>query len=61
MQPAVVNRYKYLNHVLSVTLTVGGKGKTKTTDMEEMVSLMKLVLYCVDKVARFSLSKEVCI
>jgi hypothetical protein len=39
---------------------VAGKGKTKTTDMENMKPLMQLVFYVVDKVARVSLSKEVC-
>ncbi|XP_060598185.1 PAT complex subunit CCDC47-like [Ruditapes philippinarum] len=37
---------------------VAGKGKTKTTDMENMKPLMQLVFYVVDKVARVSLSKE---
>ncbi|XP_053374444.1 PAT complex subunit CCDC47-like [Mercenaria mercenaria] len=37
---------------------VAGKGKTKTSDMENMKPLMQLVFYCIDKVARISLSKE---
>lgn len=37
---------------------VAGKGKTKTSDMENMKPLMQLVFYCVDKVARMSMSKE---
>ncbi|KAL4221916.1 Coiled-coil domain-containing protein 47 [Mactra antiquata] len=37
---------------------VAGKGKTKTTDMESMKPLLKLVFYLVDKVARIALSKE---
>ncbi|XP_052803160.1 PAT complex subunit CCDC47-like [Mya arenaria] len=37
---------------------VPGKGKTRVSDIEGTVVLMKLVFYCVDKVSRMSLSKE---
>ncbi|XP_052223443.1 PAT complex subunit CCDC47-like isoform X1 [Dreissena polymorpha] len=37
---------------------VPGKGKTKTSDVDGMLPLMKLVFYCVDKVGRLALSKE---
>lgn len=37
---------------------VAGKGKTKTSDMENMRPLMQLVFYCIEKVSRLTLSKE---
>jgi len=42
-----------------VLVSVPGKGKTRVSDMEGMLELMKLVFHCVNKVAKMSLSKEV--
>ena len=42
-------------------ISVPGKGKCKPTDMEKMLPLLKLVLYCVDKISRLQLGKEVSI
>lgn len=44
--------------VLTFCFNVPGKGKCKPTDMEKMLPLLKLVLYCVDKVSRLQLGKE---
>lgn len=44
--------------VLMFCFNVPGKGKCKPTDMEMMLPLMKLVLYCVDKISRLQLGKE---
>ncbi|CAL1540862.1 unnamed protein product [Lymnaea stagnalis] len=38
--------------------TIPGKGKTRTSDMENLKPLMQLVFYCTDKVTRLQLSKE---
>lgn len=44
--------------VLTFCFNVPGKGKCKPADMENMLPLLKLVLYCVDKVSRLQLGKE---
>ncbi|KAL8575137.1 hypothetical protein ACOMHN_055130 [Nucella lapillus] len=44
--------------VIIFCFLVGGKGQCRPADMEDLRPLMQLVFYCVEKVARFQLSKE---
>lgn len=44
---------------LALCLIVPGKGSTSTADMEDLKPLLRLVFYCVDKVNKMNLSKEV--
>ena len=50
-------RRVYFEH--ACVLSVPGKGKSRPTDMEAMKPLLQLVFYCIEKVSRFQLSKEV--
>jgi hypothetical protein len=46
--------------VLIFAFTIPVKGKAVHEAMDHMRPLLQLVFYCMDKVKRFRLSKEVC-
>jgi hypothetical protein len=47
--------------VLIFAFNIPVKGKAVHEAMDQMRPLMQMVFYCIDKVKRFKLSKEVCV
>jgi hypothetical protein len=47
--------------VLIFAFNIPVKGKAVHEAMDQMRPLLQLVFYCMDKVKRFKLSKEVCV
>ncbi|XP_033106192.1 coiled-coil domain-containing protein 47-like [Anneissia japonica] len=44
--------------VLIFNFRIPGMGKSSTKDVEAMVPMLKMVIYCIDKVKRYRLSRE---
>jgi hypothetical protein len=47
--------------VLIFAFNIPVKGKAIHEAMDQMRPLLQMVFYCIDKVKRFKLSKEVCV